>query len=184
MRPKVSVFIAVSLDGFIARNDGALDWLDQANAGAAADEDTGYAAFIAMIDVLVMGRHTYEKVLGFGQWPYGGLRVIVLSTTGVTIPEAIRQTVESSKEDPRSLLERLAKEGCRHVYVDGGITIQAFLAGRLVDDLTITTLPVLLGSGKPLFGDLGRDIWLAHQHTKVFDSGFVQTRYCVRDTPH
>lgn len=179
MLPRVSVFIATSLDGFIARPDGGIDWLDKANTRIPAGEDCGYLAFWASVDALVMGRHSYEKVLEFDPWPYGAKRVIVLSGSPPAFPARLGGTVEAAHEAPRALLERLAGENVRHVYVDGGVTIQGFLRDGLVDDLTITTIPVLLGAGRRLFGDLPADVWLTPVETKAYEFGFVQTRYVV-----
>lgn len=180
MLPRVSVFIATSLDGFIARPDGGIDWLDKANTRIPAGEDCGYHAFWASVDALVMGRHSYEKVLEFDPWPYGAKRIIVLSGgSPPAFPARLGGTVEASREAPRALLERLAGENVRHVYVDGGVTIQGFLRDGLVDDLAITTIPVLLGAGRRLFGDLPADVWLTPVETKAYAFGFVQTRYVV-----
>jgi dihydrofolate reductase len=174
-----SVFIATSLDGFIARDDGSLDWLDAANASVPEGEDFGYAAFINSIDALIMGRNTYEKVLSFGQWSYENKRVIVLSSRALEIPEHLSATVEHSSESPEKLHERLSNKGLSRVYVDGGITIQRFLAAGLINDLTITTIPVVIGKGKSLFGGLDRDIALKHIATKSYEFGFVQSTYQI-----
>ena len=179
MSLKSSVFIATSLDGFIARTDGELDWLDAANSIVPEGEDCGYHAFIESIDVLIMGRKTYEKVLSFGEWPYGSQSVIVLSSRIVKIPDKLTQTVSHSSESPKELYERLSKEGAKRLYIDGGITIQRFLAEGLIDDLTITVIPIILGSGISLFGDLKKDIPLKHIATKTYHFGFVQLFYEV-----
>ncbi len=176
-KPHVSVFIATSLDGFIARPDGGLDWLERANADVPPGEDCGYQAFMASVDVLIMGRLTYEKVLSFGEWPYAGKRVIVLSSRKQVRPAPYPEVVESSNESPRQLLARLHAEGCRHVYLDGGLTIQGFLREGLVDELTITSIPILLGSGRPLFGPLSTDIPFRLQASRSFAFGFVQNTY-------
>lgn len=177
MKPKVSVFIATSLDGFIARKDGNLDWLDKANTEVPAGEDCGYQPFIDSVDVLVMGRNTFEKVLSFNEWPHGEKRVIVLSSTMKALPSTMEGRVELANEKPRELLQRLENEGVRSVYVDGGITIREFLREGLIDELTITTIPVILGEGIPLFGPTEADTWLKHESTKSFPFGFVQTKY-------
>lgn len=179
MSIRASVFIATSLDGFIARLDDQIDWLDRANSVVPPGEDCGYKSFIASVDVLVMGRATFEKALTFPEWPYRGKRVVVLSSRGVAIPEALTGEVSTSAEAPRALVERLASEGARHLYVDGGKTIQSFLPDGLITDLTVTTIPVLLGRGKPLFGALPSDIWLEHLSTIAYPFGFVQTTYRV-----
>jgi dihydrofolate reductase len=176
---KVSVYIATSLDGFIARKDDALDWLDEANATVPEGEDLGYHAFMESVDVLVMGRKTFDKVLSFGQWPYGETRVVVLSRSPISLPSSLPDTVTHSSQSPRVLLERLASDGVEHVYVDGGNTIQSFLSVGLVDEITLTVIPVILGDGIPLFGSLEHDVHLTHLRTTAFDFGFVQTTYLV-----
>lgn len=176
---KASVFIATSLDGFIARPDGSIDWLDRANGVVPQGEDCGYAAYMATIDVLVMGRNTYELVRTFGEWPYGTTPVVVLSHHAPDVPDAIADTVSISKETPGKLVARLAAQGAKHLYIDGGRTIQSFLQARLIDELIITTIPVLIGTGRPLFGPLARDVQLVHLSTKAFDFGFVQQTYRV-----
>jgi len=174
---KASVFVATSLDGFIARKDGDLDWL--VKAGEQGGEDYGFQAFMDSVDVLVMGRHSYEKVLTFDAWLYGEKPVVVLSSRTVEVPAALRKTVSSSSETPRELMERLAAQGASHLYIDGGITIQRFLASDLIDEITITRIPVLIGEGIPLFGRLAKDIALVHRSTRVFDNGYVQSTYGV-----
>ncbi|MBB3206726.1 dihydrofolate reductase [Rhodopirellula rubra] len=174
-----SVFIATSFDGYIARKDGSLDWLDEANATVPAGEDCGYDAFMASVDVLVMGRNTYEKVLSFGAWPYGEHRVIVLSRDEIVFPAEIPQCVTHSSESPEKLHRRLSEEGAKRIYVDGGETITRFLQAGLIDELIVTVIPVLIGSGIPLFGNFTEDRRLVHRSTKVFEFGFVQSRYEV-----
>jgi len=180
MSVKVSVYIATSLDGFIARGDGGLDWLDEANASVPAGEDFGYRALMDSVDVLIMGRNTYEKVLSFGEWPYGTTPVVVLSRKPISFPPSMPETVTHSSKPLRDLLEMLSDEGAEHLYVDGGVTIQGFLAEGLVDEITVTVIPVILGGGIPLFGSLENDINLTHVRTTAFDFGFVQTTYSVR----
>ena len=175
---KVSVFIATSLDGFIARKDGGLDWLDKANAMVPAGEDCGYGEFMASVDVLVMGRNTYEKVLSFGAWPYEK-PVVVLSSGPVEIAPDLAGRVSSSSEAPQELYRRLQAEGIKRVYLDGGVTIQRFLAAGLVDELTVTVIPVLLGEGLPLFGALEQELPLRLVESRGYDFGFLQVRYEV-----
>lgn len=174
-----SVFIATSLDGCIARADDGLDWLEQANARLPAGEDCGFAAFLAGIDVLIMGRASFDKVLGFGAaaWPYGSRRVVVLTRRPLTPPAHLPGRVEASAEEPGDLLERLAAEGHVHAYVDGGLTVQRFLAAGRIDALTITVIPLLLGAGKRLFGALPADQWLQTGPVKTWPFGFVQLNY-------
>lgn len=179
MTAKSSVFIATSLDGFIARSDGSIDWLDRANRLIPPGEDCGYGEFIASVDTLVMGRHTFQQVLTFAEWPYGTLPVVVLSHRPLRIPEAVARTVSASQEAPDELVARLTARGARQLYIDGGQTIQSFLAAGLIDALTVTVIPVLLGTGRPLFGALPHDVQLAHITTKVYEFGFVQHKYRV-----
>ena len=177
MTIRCSVFIATSLDGYIAREDGSIDWLDAADPPIPPGEDMGYNAFIETVDTLVMGSHSYETVLAIGEWHYGELPVIVLTSRDLPIA---RPTVSLSRESPRELVGRLSAEGRKHLYIDGGKTIRSFLAEGLIDDLTITTIPVLLGSGIPLFGPLARDVALEHLGSRAYEFGFVQDSYRVR----
>lgn len=180
MSLKLSVFVAMSLDGFIARKDGEIDWLEAANAAVPQGEDCGFKAFMGSIDTLVMGRNTYEQVLSFGNWPYGNKHVIVLSSNKIEIPEELAETVSWSAESPKQLYERLAYQGAKRLYIDGGITIQRFMAENLISDMTITIIPVALGAGKPLFGKVKKDMSLKHAATQTFDFGFVQLTYEVK----
>jgi dihydrofolate reductase len=180
MNAKTSVFIATSLDGFIARSDGSIDWLDRANTVVPADEDFGYESFIKTVDVIVMGRNSFEQVSTFDRWPYEDKRVVVLSRTGVAIPAALSTMVSASSESPALLVQRLTAEGAQHLYIDGGQTIQSFLRAGSIDELTITVIPILLGKGKPLFGSLESDLELQHISTLVYDFGFVQSTYRLR----
>ena len=145
---KASVYIATSVDGFIAREDGGIDWLPDGDGG----EDYGYEEFIGSVDAIVMGRNTYDLTSSFGSWPYEEKPVVVLSSRRVDIPEAIAGTVQSMSATPREVARRLAEQGFGHLYVDGGRTIQGFLNEGLIQRLIITRIPVLLGSGIPLFG--------------------------------
>ncbi len=183
MTARSSVFIATSLDGFISRVDGSIDWLEQANSVVPEGEDCGYQAFMSTVDALVMGRNTFEQVLTFGQWPYGEIPVVVLSHRQVTIPTTIADKLMLSQESPRELVNRLSKENIRHIYVDGGKTIQSFLAAGLIDEITITIIPILLGTGRPLFGPLPHDLHLTHIQSKFYEFGFVQHRYRVVAMP-
>lgn len=175
---KASVFIATSLDGFIARENGDVDWLPPPGADG-TDEDYGYKAFIDSVDVLLMGRRTFEKALSFGEWPYGQKPVIVLSRRTLKIPKHLARSVEVMWGAPEDLVQELAGRNFMHAYIDGGKTIQGFLERGLIQQLIITRVPILIGDGIPLFGPLALDIKLRHVHTRQFGSGLVQSRYDV-----
>ncbi|WP_115712368.1 methyltransferase domain-containing protein [Legionella sainthelensi] len=177
MLAKCSVFIATSLDGFIARNDGAIDWLMKVNTLVPPNEDGGYKEFMSTVDGLVMGRHSFEKVLSFESWPYDDLPIIVMSSQPIEIPNHLKNNVSASSETPVDLVKRLTKQGFKHLYIDGGITIQNFIADNLINELTITIAPVLLGSGRSLFGPLAHDIELDPIETKCIGGGFTQLKY-------
>jgi dihydrofolate reductase len=179
MSMHTSVFVATSLDGFIARPDGSLDWLNEAQAVVPHGEDLGFDAFMDTVDTLIMGRKTFEQVLSFGAWPYGQTPVVVLSHNPIHIPPDLVNTVSHASGSPSALLKRLSAQGVRHVYVDGGNTIQGFLAESLIDQITITTIPVILGDGISLFGPLEKEIRLVHVKTVAHDFGFVQTTYAI-----
>ena len=176
---RASVFIATSLDGFIARPYGSLDWLPGAD-GTPLEEDHGYDAFIASVDVVIIGRGTYETVLAFPKWPYSpDLAVRVLTTRPLSIPVTLPRTVESTSGAPAEILARLESQGFRHAYVDGGKTVQGFLAAGLIQRMTLTVIPVLLGRGIPLFGPLPKDLRLSLLKTRALAGGLVQSEYEV-----
>jgi dihydrofolate reductase len=166
-RPTCCVFIATSLDGFIARKDGSIDWLKTVERPG---EDYGYAEFAASIDTLLVGRKTYDTVLGFDAWPYAGKRVAVLTRR----PPKPKHDEEFVSGDPAGVLKTLST--ARRIYVDGGDVIQQFLAAGLIDELTLSTIPLLLGEGVPLFGKTPeRGFKLVA--SKSFPSGLVQSKY-------
>jgi len=170
---KASVFVGTSLDGFIARANGDLDFLE-----AGGGEPHGYDEFIATVDALVIGRKTFETVLTFGSWPYGNKPVFVLSTRSLA-PTPPGAMVERMSGAPADIVSQLAARGIGHIYVDGGITIQRFLEAGLIHRLIITRVPVLIGGGIPLFGAVPRDIALKHVATRHYASGLVQSEYLV-----
>ena len=173
MTVKASVFVGTSVDGFIARLNGALDFLPPGGG-----EPHGYEEFMASVDALVIGRNTFDIVLAFEEWPYGTKPVFVLSTRPLPpVPEGA--LVEHMSGEPAEILKQLEARDIRHVYVDGGITIQRFLQAGLIQRLTITRVPVLIGSGIPLFGALPRDVALRHVATRHYASGLVQSEYEV-----
>jgi len=170
----VSVFIGTSVDGFIARTNGELDFLPEGGG-----EPHGYDDFMAGVDALVVGRKTFETVLSFPVWPYGGKRVVVLSSQPVDVSGVRGGVVEQMAGPPAEIVAKLAATGAHHLYVDGGITIQRFLRAGLIQRLIITRVPVLIGEGIPLFGKLPRDVHLSHVRTRHYASGLVQSEYHV-----
>jgi dihydrofolate reductase len=170
---KASVFVGTSLDGFIARPDGELDFLP-----AGGGEPHGYDEFMATVDALVIGRKTFETVLAFDSWPYGSKPVFVLSSRPLPrLPAGA--PVEQMSGLPADIVSQLAARGIGHIYVDGGITIQRFLQAGLIHHLIITRVPVLIGAGIPLFGPLQHDVALRHVVTRQYASGLVQSEYVV-----
>lgn len=167
----VSVFVGISVDGFMARPDGALDFLP------AEAEPHGYDELFASVDALVIGRKTFETVLAFDAWPYGKKRIVVLSSQPVDLSAAVGGVVEQMAGEPAEIVAKLAASGAHHLYVDGGITIQRFLRAGQVQRMIVTRVPVLIGEGVPLFGSLPADVRLRHIATRSYPSGLVQSEY-------
>jgi dihydrofolate reductase len=170
------VFLGLSVDGRIARPDGDLEWLT--SRGEAAG-DAGFTPFLESVDSVVMGRKTYEAIASYDDWPYLDRPIHVISTTLAAEADS-RITVHRS---PESAVDALQRDGRQRVYVDGGATIRWFLAAKLVDEITLSQVPVLIGEGPSLFGPLGGDVDLEHVRTDVLDGGMVQTTYRVVDGP-
>lgn len=179
MRSTCSVFCGLSIDGFIARPDGALDFLE--GDGTAEMGDHGYEAFMAGIDALVMGRRTFEVVLGFDTWPYTK-KVVVLSSGALDLSPALDRggDVELLNATPEEVVAQLAARGFHHLYIDGGTTVQRFLRAGLIDRLIVTHVPVLIGQGVRLFGSLERDYPLKLVASHSFPGGLVQSEYVRR----
>lgn len=169
-RPRCSVFIATSLDGYIARTDGSLDWLDVV---ARPGEDYGFQAFFDSVDALVMGRNTYDTVAPWDDWPYQGTPVTVLTHR----PAEAREGVTFLADTPEQVVARLARSGARRLYVDGGEVIRQFLAAGLIDDLTLSLIPILLGDGIPLFGPERAQRALVLEDARSWPSGLCRLRY-------
>jgi dihydrofolate reductase len=169
-RPRCSVFIATSLDGYIARPDGTFDFLSIVER---PDEDYGFAEFFSSVDALVIGRNTYETALAFPEWPYAGKRCIVLTH---------RETPSVHGEQffngaSAALVDQLGLSGAQRLYVDGGAVIRQFLADGLIDDVTLSIVPLLLGEGIALFGPEVPELRLRLESTRAYESGLVQLRY-------
>ncbi len=168
------VYIAASLDGYIADKSGDLDWLlEYPNP---SDSDYGWDEFIAGIDAIVMGRGTFEKVLSFGEWPYER-PVIVLSDTLKSVPEAFAEHVTLMQGEPAQIVKQIHAMGYKNLYIDGGRTVQRFLQADQVDELIITHVPVLLGDGYPLFKPMADKLRFEHLNTLVYNDTFVKSFY-------
>ncbi len=168
-------FIAQSLDGFIARPDGAIDWLMKQDV---AGEDHGYEAFMDSVDGLIMGRGCYDMVASFDKWPYEK-PVIVMSQSLNELPKRLAEKVELSRATPKEIVNTLAKRGWQRAYVDGGQILQSFLRAGLLGEIQVTQIPILLGAGRPLFGETGGDIDLKLIESRAFPSGLIDSRYKV-----
>jgi len=170
---KTAVYIGTSLDGFIARKDGDIDWLTQ----FANDEAiNAYKEFMSRIDAIVIGRGTFEKVLTFPSWPYEK-KAFLLSTSIKQVPDILREKITALSMKPKELLNYLSSNGFSSIYVDGGKVIQEFLKEDLIDELIISKVPVLIGSGIPLFDHLDIDLQFKHTQTQVSSNGLVRSYY-------
>ncbi|MBZ9749589.1 dihydrofolate reductase family protein [Deinococcus sp. HMF7604] len=171
---RVTVFLGLSLDGYIAGDDHGLDWLNLVQT--MPPEDTGYAELMASVDALVIGRSTYDVVASFPEWPYAGKRVLVLTHR----PLDARQGVEACQGELTQVLDRLAHEGHEHIYLDGGDVVRQGLRAGVVTDLTLSWVPVILGSGIALFErGLPQRAWHLSR-SRAFPSGLVQATYTPR----
>lgn len=171
------VFIATSLDGFIADENGGIDWLT--TMPNPTEGDAGFSKFMDGIDALVMGRNTFEKVLGFDiPWPYSK-KVFVLSNSIKSVDAKLAEKVVVVRDGPKEIVRNLNSQGFTNLYIDGGRVIQSFLREGLIDEMIITQAPIILGRGIPLFSDLPR-VRLEHQSTTAFDNGMVQSHYRVK----
>jgi dihydrofolate reductase len=162
----------VSVDGFLARPDHALDFLHTGE-----QEPHGFEEFYASVDVVVIGRKTFEVVLTFGKWFYGKKPVVVLSSRPLDFSLVKGGVVEQMSGEPTEIVKQLKSRSFKHAYIDGGITIQRFVAAGCIDRLVITRVPVLIGAGIPLFGPVPRDISLRHVATRCYNGGLVQSEY-------
>ena len=165
---RVSVFVGVTIDGFLAREDGSFDFLKPFEG-----EEHGYEEYMRTIDALVVGRETYETVLPFESWPWEGKRVVVLTHR----PLAPRHGETTYEGALKPLMERLAREGVRRVYLDGGRAIRQGLDEDIVDDMTISTVPVTIGAGRPLFGGAPCTTKWTLTAVQQYRNGLVQSHY-------
>ena len=182
---KCSVYIATSVDGFIAKPDGNVDWLHTAGNLEAdmGTEDMGFKAFMDSVDCMIMGRKCMEMISNMNltpeQWFYGDMRIVVLSNTVTEVPDNLKGKVEMYSGDINRLVASLEKEGFKHAYIDGGKTIQSFINLQLINEIIITKVPILLGEGIPLFGKTLKDIKLEKAKASAFANDFVQVKYLV-----
>ena len=184
---KCSAYIAASVDGYIATHDGGVEWLENAGNPESGDRepvgDCGFAAYMASVDCMIMGRKCMEMIASFEmtpeQWPYGDIPVFVLSNTVKSPPESLENRVKMYSGDLAALTEQLASDGYNHAYIDGGATITSFIHLGLLDEICVTQIPILLGGGLPLFGSIERQIKLKSAETTVFSNDFIQWKYRV-----
>jgi dihydrofolate reductase len=182
---KCSAFIAISTDGYIATPDGGVEWLETAGNDEAGDReqfgDGGFRAYISSVDCIVMGRKCMEKISSFNlspeQWPYGDLPILALSKSVVEAPDNLKGKVDIYSGEIPALLETLSSNGYHHAYVDGGATITSFINHRLLDEMTITQAPILLGDGFPLFGKVIDGVGLSEARATAFSNDFIQWKY-------
>jgi len=163
----------VSVDGYLARRDDGLDFLD-----TGGEEPHGFDEFLASVDVIVIGRRTFEVVMRLGHIGlYGKKQVVVLSSLPLDLSGVKGGMVEQMSGEPAEIVKQLASRDFKHAYIDGGITIQRFLSAGCIDRMVITRVPVLIGAGIPLFGPLPRDVGLRHVATRSYNGGLVQSEY-------
>lgn len=168
------VYIATTLDGFIAGKDGNLDWL--MNIPNPDNSDYGFNDFLNKIDGIIMGRNTFEMVLSFGEWPYTK-KVFVLSNRLKEVPEELSSKAEIISGDISEIVSELHSRGFYNLYIDGGKTIQSFLRLNLIDEMIITRIPVLLGEGIPLFSSMERQINFTVEKTEKLNEFLSKTYY-------
>ena len=171
-RPKISIYIGISIDGYIARKDGSIDWLDRVKDEG---EDYGFRKFFDSIDALILGRNTYDVVAPIPEWPYKGKRVVVLSNS----LQAVKQEAELFNGDIMQLISQLHADGIKHIWIDGGVTISQFLEAQMVDSMTLTVIPILLGSGMPLFHAIEKELPCRLVSSQSYPSGLVQLHYDI-----
>jgi len=183
---KCSVYIATSADGYIATLDGGVDWLYTAGnpeADMSNTPDMGFNDFIASVDCMIMGRKCMDVISSFNltpeQWPYGETKIYVLSNSTKEPPENLRGKVEIYSGDIIKLINQLDIGGYKHAYIDGGTTITAFINLQLINEMTITKAPIILGKGLPLFGELSKRVKLINSEATVFPNDFIQEKFGV-----
>jgi dihydrofolate reductase len=171
-----TVYIATSIDGYIAREDGTIDWLME--LPNPEKSDYGFSVFLKRIDGMIMGRKTFETVLEFKEWPYPKrLPIFVLSNSLIELPGKLSAKVEIVSGKLKKIIESLKERGINNLYIDGGKTIQSFLKEDLIDEMIITRIPILLGSGIPLFDKNNLELMFEHVGTEVFNNMLIRSKY-------
>jgi len=183
---KCSVYIATSADGYIATPDGGIDWLHtagKADADMSKNPDMGFTEFINSVDCMIMGRKCMEVISSFNipaeQWPYRDIKIYALSNSLTKPPENLRGKVEMYSGDINALVNKLSEQGLKHAYIDGGATITSFINLQLINEMTITRAPLLLGDGIPLFGKINHKVKLENAKSIAFPNDFIQVKYSV-----
>ncbi len=168
------VFMGMSLDGYVADKNNSVEWL---NAYPQEDgPESHFSLFMDNMDAIIMGRNTFETVHSFGVWPYTK-PVIVLSKSLESLPQGYEGKASLSKEDVKDVLLSAFRKGYKELYIDGGAVVRSFLALDLIDSMTLTQVPLLLGGGVSLFGDMDATMKFTHIHTQVLDGGLVLSGY-------
>ena len=187
---KCSVYIATSIDGFIARKDGSIDWLEITTVPDSREEENflDFFEYTRSVDCMVMGRKSMETIASMNlkpdQWPYGKTKIIVLSKTVSEIPESLSKLTDQMdifSGSIKELVEKLEGDGYQHAYIDGGKTIQSFLKEGLIQEMTVTVLPILIGEGIPLFGKLENDILLDKVSSTACSNNMIQNRFYLKN---
>ncbi len=168
----VILYIAASLDGYIAKADGSVDWLAIVN-----DEETdyGYADFYAGVDAIAMGSRTYEQVLDFEEWPYPDKRVFVFTRRML---EPLAHDVTFTSQSPVDFVRGLDSAGLRTLWLaGGGDLVASFMEHRLIDEYIISVIPIVLGDGIPLFKSPLPEHRLELLESTDYSSGLIQLHY-------
>jgi dihydrofolate reductase len=169
------VYVGTSLDGFLADRNGKLDWLE--SIPNPDNNDFGWGEFMERIDAIVMGRKTFETIMGFGRGWHYPKKVFILSNSLQSVPDELKDKVEIMKGTPAEITDELNRKGYKDLYIDGGNSIQKFLMDDLIDELMINRLPILLGGGVSLFGDLPKHMMFEHISTKILLNAMVFSHY-------
>ena len=190
---KCSIFIAPSVDGYIATEDGGVNWLEmvakpvsekEASSDLMKHFNMSMPNYMKNVDCMIIGRKLMEVLSSFNltpeQWPYGNTRIISLSNTIKEAPSNLKNKVEMYSGSIPKLITKLEQDGYTHAYIDGGTTITTFLNLQLINEMTLTQAPVLLGSGIPLFGKLLKQINLEDAKATAFPNNFVELKYKVK----